>query len=560
MMPGFYRASIVVLSSVVMMATGFVGVSSAHFIWVAKSKDTNQIKVYFGEGLEPDQAQFLGGIENMKVWGLDDSGKYIPVDVEKKVDGDLGYFLCVAKSPVQVVDIDCNYGVFARGSSGMHLHYCAKYIDGIDKQLKPSGKLKLDVVPTVTDKGCYFQVTFDGKPTTECELTATNLENDSVEYQISANESGGFLLKEFSPGRWIVRAKKVSEENGEVDGTQFSEKRFYCTLVLDHNAAKNQDITDSNQTDKKDNAVNKTYPDLPFGITSFGAAVMNDHVYVYGGHRGEAHDYYESGHNKALYELDLKQPGAWTKVGEGIGLQGLALVSHGGKLYRLGGFTARNAKGEDADLHSVDEFAVFDFDKKQWKALAPMPTARSSFDAVVVDDVLYVVGGWTLNGSEKTIWADSAIKIDLSADELKWETLPAPPFKRRAISLGYQGDKLFVVGGMQDQNGITTDVATFDIKTNQWSQGPKLPESSSMEGFGSACFNVGGTLVVSTYGGNVYRLDEKQSQWKKITTVEPGRFFHRLLPVSDDSMVLIGGASMEYGKQLDCPVLKLTDN
>ena len=298
-------------------------------------------------------------------------------------------------------------------------------------------------------------------------------------------------------------------------------------------------------------------PDLPYGITSFGGAVLGDKVYVYGGNRGGAHNYYDAGQNTRLFEFDMKQRGEWKQVGEGPGLQGLAMVACNGKLYRIGGFAAHNKKGEEQDLRSVNEFAVFDFENKKWNQLAPMPTARSSFDAVTVGNTIYVVGGWTLNGAEKTVWEDSALKIDMSADNPKWEKLPDPPFKRRAVSVAYQGDKVYVVGGMQSDRKISTDVAVFDTKTNQWSEGPALPGGESMEGFGTSSFNVGGHLVVSTYGGSVYRLDEKNSKWVQITKMDPSRFFHRLLPVGQSSFVLIGGANMEYGKQTDCPVIQL---
>ena len=39
--------------------------------------------------------------------------------------------------------------------------------------------------------------------------------------------------------------------------------------------------------------------------------------------------------------------------------------------------------------------------RQEVDALAPLPEARSSHDAVVIGDKLYVVGGWTLSGDRK---------------------------------------------------------------------------------------------------------------------------------------------------------------
>lgn len=295
--------------------------------------------------------------------------------------------------------------------------------------------------------------------------------------------------------------------------------------------------------------------DIPEGITSFGGAVMGNHIYVYGGHTGEAHTYYESGQNNKLFAIDLNSPGEWKAIGEGPGLQGLAMVAYDNKLYRLGGFHAHNQEGEKHDLRSVKDFAIFDFENKTWKQLEPMPESRSSFDAVVKDGVIYVIGGWAMNGQDSTVWSETAYAFDLKSDNAQWVKLPDPPFQRRALSVGYQGDQIVAVGGMQKQGGPTNQVALFDVKKQEWSSGPELPENGRMEGFGSSCFNIDGRLVVSTYGGKVYQLNTQATEWLPVAELDEGRFFHRLLPIGDKRFALVGGASMETGKFYEVEVL-----
>src|SRR5947207_391623 len=101
-------------------------------------------------------------------------------------------------------------------------------------------------------------------------------------------------------------------------------------------------------------------PDLPQAITSFGAAILGDGLYVYGGHFGAAHHYSQEGQSGKLLRLDVKQPDGWQELAGGPRLQGLAMVAHGGKLYRAGGFIARNAKEAEQDLWSVEDFASYD--------------------------------------------------------------------------------------------------------------------------------------------------------------------------------------------------------
>ena len=125
--------------------------------------------------------------------------------------------------------------------------------------------------------------------------------------------------------------------------------------------------------------------------------------------------------------MNLDDPQKWESVNTSKGLQGLGMVEHDGKIYRVGGFEARNAKGEDNELHSVAEFAVFDAQNNQWQQLEPMPVPRSSFDAAVVGDVIYVVGGWTLSGDSPSKWLDTAIMFDLSQPAAGWQEMPQPP-------------------------------------------------------------------------------------------------------------------------------------
>lgn len=297
--------------------------------------------------------------------------------------------------------------------------------------------------------------------------------------------------------------------------------------------------------------------DIPEGITSFGGAVIGDRMYLYGGHTGDAHSYYESGQNQDLYMIDFNSLDNWKSLGKGLGLQGLAMVAYNGKLYRLGGFHAHNKKGEKHDLRSVADFSVFNFTTGKWEKLPSMPEPRSSFDAVVKDGVIYVVGGWAMNGQQSTVWSETAYRFDLKKGESKWEKLPNPPFKRRALSLGFQGDQIVAVGGMQQQGGPTNEVAMFDLKSQKWTAGPSLPKSGRMEGFGSSCFNVGGKLIVSTYGGSVYRLDDDADKWVSIGKLDEGRFFHRLLPIGDDRFALVGGASMDSGKFHEVEILNV---
>ena len=297
-------------------------------------------------------------------------------------------------------------------------------------------------------------------------------------------------------------------------------------------------------------------PDLPRAITSFGAARLDDAAYVYGGHFGKAHHYYNEGQSGDLLRVDLTKPAGWEVVGSGPRLQGLALVAHDGRLYRVGGFEARNTQEQEQNLWSVADFACFEPQDREWRDLPPMPEPRSSFDAAVIGSRLYVVGGWSMQGDRDALWHGTALAIDLSAEPHVWKPIPNPPFKRRALALGEAAGRLCAIGGMQPDGKVSPRTAIFDPASGAWSPGPEI-SGGEMEGFGAACCALEGRLYVSTSSGQLLRLSDDAKSWERVGKLRHGRFFHRMLPISAGRLMAIGGANMSRGKFSDVELLDL---
>ncbi len=282
------------------------------------------------------------------------------------------------------------------------------------------------------------------------------------------------------------------------------------------------------------------FPALPESITSFGAAVSDGYLYVYGGNTGKTHQYSSDLQSNRFRRLNLAKPEAWEELPGEAKMQGLALVADGGKLYRVGGFTAKNAAGEKKDLWSVADVARFDPATKTWEKLPSLPAARSSHDAIVLDHKIYVAGGWAMQGNKGSEWQHSAVVLDLTQPTLAWKELPTPPFVRRAVSLATLGGKVCVIGGMYETGGTSSEVDFFDPTTNTWQTGTDLP-GDSIEGFGNSACEVDGKLFVSTIEGNVQRLDG--DKWTLVSKLKHPRYFHRMLPLSKDELVFLGGTA-----------------
>ena len=237
-------------------------------------------------------------------------------------------------------------------------------------------------------------------------------------------------------------------------------------------------------------------------------------------------------------------------------------MAHGDHVVRIGGFTALNKLGEDQNLQSQNSVARYDLDSDTWVALPALPEPRSSLDAAIVGDTVYVIGGWKLDGdSDSNKWHTTAWSLNLVEEDATWKPIAGPPFQRRALSVAALGGKLFVIGGMTSKSKPTTRVDIYDPVTDSWSLGKPIP-GSGMSGFGSASFATGGQLYVSTMDGFLHRWNSTTKDWDTIAKSDPARFFHRMLPISDTSLLMIGGANMEIGKftQIDRVVLPKNDD
>ncbi|MFO1063388.1 MAG: hypothetical protein U0892_05930 [Pirellulales bacterium] len=297
---------------------------------------------------------------------------------------------------------------------------------------------------------------------------------------------------------------------------------------------------------------------LPFPITSFGAARIDDKLYAYGGHMGGAHAYFNEDQSNKLLAFDLSSvEKGWQEISIGERLQGLGMVAFQDELIILGGFTARNKQGEKQDLHSSSQVRAYHTKKNTWRDLPSLPEPRSSHDAAIIGTSIYVAGGWNLQGDGNTNWHTTAWTIDLSQADPKWVRMPDPLFVRRALALIAHENQLFVVGGMDKDGGPTKAVTIYDPKTQTWSEAPDIIGEKNMAGFGAAGWSIDHRLIVSNYEGDLITWDAEKKTWKALGKTRDARFFHRLLPLANGKLIAIGGASMDSGKFKDTEVIEL---
>ncbi len=283
-------------------------------------------------------------------------------------------------------------------------------------------------------------------------------------------------------------------------------------------------------------------PPLPQAVSSFGAAVADGYAYVYGGHAGKTHSYSTETTSGSFRRLKLNEANAsWEELPGGDKIQGFALVTYGSSVIRIGGMEPRNAVGEKSDNHSIATVAKYDPAKKTWTKLSDLPTPRSSHDAVVVGDTLYVFGGWQMKGREKSAWCDHGLKLDLRTAGASWEKIPQP-FVRRALTMAALGGKIYVICGLTDDGDTSHDVDIFDVKSGKWSKGPDVP-GERMNGFTPAACVSGDSLFLSPADGTVYKLSGEK--WEPSNKIQKGRWVHRMVADGQGRLIVLGGASKD---------------
>jgi N-acetylneuraminic acid mutarotase len=178
-----------------------------------------------------------------------------------------------------------------------------------------------------------------------------------------------------------------------------------------------------------------------------------------------------------------------------------------GKIYLIGGQTS-----DVSELGHVNTVYEFDPAKLEWTAKAPMPTARSSGVAVVLDGKIYVAGGRPPRGSDFAVY-------DPATDA--WTVLPSLPSQRNHVTGAAINGRIHVLGGRLG-HGLSAQMTTahevFNPQTGTWTNAaPMLVARSGMNGvIAKGCFHVwGGEGPAGMFPDHDY-YDYRSDKWTRL--------------------------------------------
>lgn len=514
----------------------------AHFTFIVPEEGAATAKLVMSETLEPDDevsAEMLGHV-NVLVRDIA-TGKDQPATatMNKQYIG----LTLPGSGATRLAHAKVDLGVHQRGTSPANLlvYYTKTIIgDAFDAKTRLGSEVPVELVPVKdATAGVRFLALADGKPMSNIEFTV--IRPDGVQDKYKTNDEG--LSPAFEDaGRYGAWARNWLETPGERDGKPYQQVRNYALLVFDYlpNGATPVVAKPATQpTAAAEFPAATEFGKLPEPSASFGAVAADGWMYVYGGHITDRHEYSTSSVSGKFHRMNLADPSKWETLPGGVHVQGLNLATHGGKIYRVGGMQPHNEEGQPVDNWSNDQAQVYDPATGKWSDLPKVPTPRSSHDVAVIDDKLYVLGGWQMRGKlQDNLWVETIDVLDLSASEPKWSTIPQP-FSRRAMIVAVAGTKLYAIGGFDNEDTAHLTVNVYDAATDSWSTGPNIP-GSPRNGFSPAACTIDGRVILSVGSGELYRLSADGSAWEQIGKATP-RIVHRLIP-HGDSVLIVGGA------------------
>lgn len=132
--------------------------------------------------------------------------------------------------------------------------------------------------------------------------------------------------------------------------------------------------------------------------------------------------------------------------------------------------------GLDASDAVLSTLLCYNVDEDQWTTKATMLAPRADHAMVAHGERLYVAGGW----HEDPTTADRVITETIDCYDQRtdqWVALAAVPTPRYHCSLTVLEDTLFLIGGFGEGhfNRATKKIETFDMRSERWSQHEDYP-------------------------------------------------------------------------------------
>jgi N-acetylneuraminic acid mutarotase len=271
--------------------------------------------------------------------------------------------------------------------------------------------------------------------------------------------------------------------------------------------------------------------EIPTPREHLGAASDGRYLYAVGGRQLSA------GENSGGFERYDPEANRWTKLDampETVGA--VAATFAGGRVVAVGG---------ESETEASDQVQGYDINGGTWSQLPPMSSPRHGASLAVVKDALYAIGGATEAGHVGATRQSEV--LDLSGKEsapvaarAEWRAVTNAPANIQYAASAEVGGRIWLFGGLGDDEKATAETAAYDRAINTWTPGPRLPQPvhhAAAVSYRSEAVVIGGFLE-SGESDRVYAL--RGDRWMQLPPLNRARAAAAAAVVGN-KIVVVGG-------------------
>jgi len=219
------------------------------------------------------------------------------------------------------------------------------------------------------------------------------------------------------------------------------------------------------------------------------------------------------------------------------------------KIYVFGGAI----KAHQWDFELTDANEVYDPATDTWTAKASMPVPKAGFSASVVDDKIYLIGGWTKSVTPGLgpLWVTSNETLVYDPNANSWTTKTPMPTGAVHYASAVVDNKIYVISGTSRaySDNLLNYTQIYDPRTDTWSQGALIPAAVQQAAAG-ATTGVKAPKAIYVVGGftgfywprNLTQVYYPETDTWSFGADMPTPLFSLGVAVVEDKLYAIGGS------------------
>jgi len=219
-------------------------------------------------------------------------------------------------------------------------------------------------------------------------------------------------------------------------------------------------------------------------------------------------------------------------------------VRHGKYLFVLGGVDGKNF------LSSIERSIIRkDGELERWKVVGNLPDARGFFDALIVGNRLFVVGGANGANGQNLLATVFSAEINAKGELGDWKQQSSMSLPRRCVKVFALNGRLYAAGGFAGSLLDSLEYSEIDKEGNLgvWKMDSRtltIPRYvNALKSAGNSIFVLGGHHEKQGTGlASVERLDRSSDHWSSMHPMQQGRYALSAI-VAGNYLFAMGGIS-----------------